>query len=181
MPCSSLCLSQIWLLGNTEHRSKLANSCSPGSGRQGLEENHHVAYIFYASEKQIQSFLLFFSWDSDSHVHFLGALQDASAVGEPQLSPHSASLTFCLRLWSPWIWLQTICLQFLFSQVHSARCCQTNHPKTCFFLQVTSLVREIAAILCLLWDEVQIWHQIPSQTSTSVFLKFFSVLNIPLQ
>lgn len=61
MPCSSLCLSQIWLLGNTEHRSKLANSCSPGSGRQGLEENHHVAYIFYASEKQIRSFLLFFS------------------------------------------------------------------------------------------------------------------------
>lgn len=106
------------------------------------------------------------------------------AIDVPQLSPHSASLPFCLRLWSPRIWPHTLCLQFLFSQVHSARCCQTNHPKTClcvFFLQVTSLVREIAAILCLPWDEVQIWHQIPSQTSTSVFLKFFSVLNIPLQ
>ena len=56
-----------------------------------------------------------------------------------------------------------------------------KHVCVFFFLQVTSLVREIAAILCLPWDEVQIWHQIPSQTSTSVFLKFFSVLNIPLQ
>lgn len=54
------------------------------------------------------------------------------AIDVPQLSPHSASLPFCLRLWSPRIWPHTLCLQFLFLQVHSARCCQTNHPKTCF-------------------------------------------------
>lgn len=130
MPCSSLCLSQIWLLGNTEHRSKLANSCSPGSGRKGLEENHHATFVFYASEKQTKFFLLFltitfvFAW---THPKIL------MTVGVLQLSPHSASLPFCLRLWSPWTWPEPLCLQFLFSQVHPASCCQTNHPKTCFF------------------------------------------------
>lgn len=71
----------------------MANSCSPGSGRQGLEENHHVAYVFYASEKQIKSFLFFFffSLDSDNHVHFLGALQDASGCRRASTEP-----TFCL-------------------------------------------------------------------------------------
>ena len=88
-------LSQIWLLGNTELRSKLANSCSPGSGRQGFEENHHVAYVFYASEKQIKSFLVFF-WDSDNHAHFLGALPDAHGCRCASTEP-----TFCLFTFLP--------------------------------------------------------------------------------
>lgn len=83
--------------------------------------------------KEINFFSYYF-WASDCHVHFrLDTPWMLMTVGVTWLSPSSASLPFCLRLWCPWTWPEPLWLQFIFLKVQPECHCQTNYPKTWLF------------------------------------------------
>lgn len=150
-------LSQIWLLGNTEHRNKLTNSCFPGSAHQRFEESHHVA-LHFLSFKASQPNSSYYFWTAIfpwTHPRM------TMTVCVPPPSLPSASLLFGLRLWSTWTWLDSLVSSFSslsFILRATVRLTILKHD----FLQVTSLVRKTAVVFHLLWHEVQIWLLIPS-------------------
>lgn len=119
-------------------------------------------------------------WDSDHLVHFcLDTPRMLMTVGAPQMSPHSASLLFCPRLWSPWTWPESPCLQFLFLQVHLAHGCQTNHPKTWFLYRSLPLSEKLQCISICYEMKSRSGVKYPPKWSSQYFSKLSSVLNPP--